>query len=269
MHQIACNWSATLETLLPEDSGIIDYIKSGAYGSFQEQFEIMRSWKPILLHGLGCSEHTGMKDIGVVDFDRANRLIAQCGSPHYGLHLSITHADMPQPMDDQEIHDRMSRHIQAFQRSLAVPLLLENVPDSPEERTVFDHYPFAEAEKISRVIAENDVGFLLDLSHARVTALFRNWDTRDYLRRLPLNRIREIHVNGLGVDGQGFPSDTHQAMGPEDYRLLCWVLEHCQPEFVTLEYVGLPTEAPATVAANLRTQLSALHHIRRTGSSPY
>lgn len=269
MYQIACNWSSTLGSLLQQGQADIDYIKTGVYGSFGEQFDTIRSWKPILLHGLGCFDHSGMKEIGAVDFDMANRLIAQCGSPHYGLHLAITNADMPGPMGDEEIHVLMSRQIKVFQRNLAVSLLLENTPDSPEDRTVFDHYPYAEADKISRLIVENDVGFLLDLTHASITAEFRNWDIHTFLQALPLDRIREIHVNGHGVDAQGFPIDTHQAMESEDYRLLCWVLERSQPQFVTLEYSGVAGEDAATIAGNLCKQIHALNHIRQTGCSPY
>lgn len=269
MFQIACNWSASLEALLIEEAGIIDYIKTGVYGSFEEQFATIRSYRPILLHGLGCFDHSGMKDIGAVDFERANRLIAQCGSPHYGLHLAIKNADMPSPMSDEEIHGLMSRQIKVFQHTLAVPLLLENTPDSPEDRTVFDHYPYAEAEKIRRLVVENDVGLLLDLTHASITAAFRGWDIHAFLLALPLERIREIHVNGHGTDTQGFPIDTHQAMEAEDYRLLYWVLEHSHPEFVTLEYSGVASEEPAAIAENLRRQIHTLNLIRQTGSYPY
>lgn len=261
MGKIACNWSEILGGLLADGQVHIDYIKMGAYGEFEKQFTFVRSLKPILLHGLGCFEHSGMKDISVVDFKRANTLLAKCGSMHYGLHLAIKNADMTSPMSDEEIHVHMSQQIQIFKNNLSVPLLLENIPDSPQDRTVFDHYPYAEAGKIGRLLQENDVGLLLDLTHAKITALYRERNVRDYLRELPLDRVKEIHVNGSGYDEQGFPADTHQSMDIVDYELLNWVLGYSKPDVVTLEYCGLESENEETIAKSLRHQLGELNRI--------
>lgn len=38
----------------------IDYIKMETYGEFEKQFDLIRLLKPILLHGLGCFEYSGM-----------------------------------------------------------------------------------------------------------------------------------------------------------------------------------------------------------------
>ncbi len=266
--KIACNWSESLRALLAGGQVQVDYIKMGVYGDFDRQFQSARALKPILLHGLGCFDHSGMRDIGIVDFGRANSLLAQCGSPHYGLHLAIQNAYMDAPMRDDEIHALMSRQIQIFKKNLRVPLLLENTPDSPQDRTVFDHRPYAEAEKISRLLRENDVGLLLDLTHAKITALYREWDIYEFLRELPLDRIREIHVNGSGYDDQGFPADTHQAMDTADFDLLEWVLGLARPDVVTLEYNGVKGESAEMVSDNLRRQLADLRRICRAGVQP-
>ncbi len=259
--KIACNWSESLGALLANGQVHVDCIKMGVYGDFDRQFQTARALKPILLHGLGCFDHSGMRSIGLVDFRRANVLLAQCGSPHYGLHLAIQNADMDTPMSDDEIHALMSRQIQVFKSNLRVPLLLENTPDSPQDRTVFDHRPYAEADKISRLLRENGVGLLLDLTHAKITALYRGWNIYEFLRGLPLDRIREIHVNGSGYDDQGFPADTHQAMDTADYDLLEWVLGLARPDVVTLEYNGVSGESAETVAGNLRSQLAELRRL--------
>lgn len=265
MGKIACNWSEILGMLLAGGEAHIDYIKMGVYGEFERQFGFVRSLKPILLHGLGCFEHSGMKDIGIVDFKRANSLLTHCGSVHYGLHLAIENADMVSPMSDEQIHALMSEQIWVFKNNLSVPLLLENIPDSPQDRTVFGHYPYAEADKIGRLLHENDVGLLLDLTHAKITALYRQWNIHDYLSGLPLDRVREIHVNGSGYDEKGFPADTHQSMDTVDYELLDWVLGYSKPDVVTLEYCGLESENEETIVRSLRHQLGELNRICRTG----
>jgi uncharacterized protein (UPF0276 family) len=52
-----------LEILIARDAVKIDYIKSGAYGTFNEEFAKMRALRPIPLHGLGNFECTGMNNI--------------------------------------------------------------------------------------------------------------------------------------------------------------------------------------------------------------
>lgn len=256
-----CNWSKSLKSLLEKDTVKIDYIKSGAFGTFNEEFLTMRSMRPILLHGLGHFEDTGMKNIEIIDFDLANKLIKNCNYPHYGLHLSIKNSDMYPGMTDENIHEHMSKQIQIFKRNITVPLLLENTPDSPKDRTMFDHYPYIMPEQFSRLFVENDVSFLLDLTHAKITAQYRGFDIHDYIRQLPLERVVEIHVNGSGYDKDGFPTDTHQAMENEDYKLLDWVLNYTNPEIVTLEYNGIKKESHDTIICSLEKQLSEIQNI--------
>lgn len=258
---IGCNWSRALKYLLKKDAVKIDYIKSGAYGLFDEEFSTMSSLRPILLHGLGYFEHTGMKNIEIVDFNRANDLIEKCKSPHYGVHLSIKNSDMHPGMTDEEIYELMCSQIQIFKKNLSVPLLLENTPDSPEDRATFDHYPYIMPEQFNRLLAENNVSFLLDLTHAKITAKYRGWDIHDYIKQLPLSRVVEIHVNGSGLDKDGFPADTHQAMEDEDYKLLEWVLNYTNPYLVTLEYNGTDMEDDSTVINSLGKQLNKIENI--------
>ncbi|WP_010296868.1 DUF692 family multinuclear iron-containing protein [Clostridium senegalense] len=258
---VGCNWSKALHLLLEEDRIKIDYIKAGAYGDFNNQFSIIRSMKPILLHGLGYFEHTGMKNIEEVNFYLANKLIKKCNSPHYGIHLSIKNSDMCEYMTDENIFSHMCKQIQIFKKNISVPLLLENTPDSPKDRIMFDHYPYVMPEQINRLFIENDVSFLLDLTHAKITAKYRGLDIKDYIRKLPLELVREIHVNGSGYDKDGFPEDTHQSMEEEDFKLLEWVLKYSNPYVVTLEYNGLDTEDDDIVILNLENQLNEIQNI--------
>jgi len=263
MYKIACNWSDPLADLIINRQINIDYIKAGAYGEFERQFDTIRSLKPILLHGLGYHERTGMENINLIDLQRANKIIKDCGCPHLGIHLAIKNSDMQSLMEPEDIYIRMSKHIQFFKKNLSVPVLLENIPDSPQERAVFDHYPYAEPERINRLLYDNDVNLLLDLAHAKVTALYKDWKIYEYLKNLPLDRIKEIHVSGSGYDQYGFPDDTHQAMCDDDYELLYWVLERSNPDIVTLEYVGIDSEPQDLILDNLYSQIKKLEFICR------
>lgn len=88
------------------------------------------------------------------------------------------------------------------------------------------------------MVRESGCGFLLDLAHARVAASYQGQPARDYLARLPLERLVEIHVSGPrpGPYQDGRLIDAHQPMQEADRDLLSWVLERGRPRAVTLEY---------------------------------
>lgn len=114
---------------------------------------------------------------------------------------------------------------------------------------------------MSRLLRENNVSFLLDLTHAKITCLYNGWNIHDYLCELPLDLVVEIHVNGSGHDKEGFPADTHQAMEDEDYELLEWVLKYTSPSVVTLEYNGIDGESENTIISSLEKQLNKIQSI--------
>lgn len=258
MYKIACNWSGALYDLITTKQVDVDYIKTGAFGAFDEHYGTMLAHGSVLIHGFGHYETAGMKNIDVVDFGRANRLLSESGSPHYGLHLAITNEDMKPDLKEADIPAHMSKNIEIFKKNLKVPLLLENIPESPQEVTLYDYVPYSSPEQINRVVLENDVGMILDVTHAKIACMYRKWDIHDYLKALPLHLIKEVHVNGSGWDTNGFPDDTHNAMEDEDYALLDWVLTRANPSIISLEYIGIPAETPEIISANLLTQLTKL-----------
>ncbi|MCR3760891.1 multinuclear nonheme iron-dependent oxidase [Clostridium felsineum] len=258
---IGCNFSKHLKFLLEKEEIEVDYIKAGAYGDFDEEYSIMRSFKPILVHGLGNFERTGMKDSYVIDFKRANKLFDKCQSPHFGIHIEIKKSDMLEGMNEEDIHKHMCKQIQIFKTNINVPLLLENVPDCPTEHTIFNCYPYFQPEKLTRLFLENDVDFLLDISHAKIAAEYHGIDIKEYLKELPLNRVREIHVNGSGYDKNGFPMDTHQSMEKIDYEMLEWVLKFATPKIVTLEYAGIKGETEDYIRESLKIQLKRIKDV--------
>ena len=259
--KLACNWSHPLKQLLDEKAVRLEYIKTGVYGSFYEDLDTMLSLRPVLIHGLGYNEHTGMKNLHEVDFIKANALLKKCGSPHLGTHLSMLKSNITEGMTDDDICGLMSEQTQIIKMNIDVPLLLENAPDSDEERSKFGLYPQVEADFIAEFVRSNDVFFLLDIAHAKVAALYRGWDVKGYFSNLPLERMKELHISGSGFDDNGVITDTHNPMRDEDCELLEWVLSRTSPEIVTLEYSGVKGEREETVKENLVIQLNILDSI--------
>jgi len=116
-------------------------------------------------------------------------------------------------------------------RGLNLSILLENMPSFPTKKYAFETL----VETISEILARTGADLLLDIAHARVVASVYGLDVRQYLAGLPLEKTRQIHVSGPRAKG-GVLYDAHEELEEEDYRLLAWVLERCEPEVVTLEY---------------------------------
>lgn len=73
------------------------------------------------------------------------------------------------------------------------------------------------------VLNETGAEMLLDLAHARVAAAFRQMPVTECLIRLPLEKVRQIHLSGVRVVA-GELCDAHEILIEDDYHLLGWVL---------------------------------------------
>jgi hypothetical protein len=88
---------------------------------------------------------------------------------------------------------------------------------------------------ITEVLKNTDTYLLLDLAHARVSASAFGIPVEEYIRQLPLEMVRQIHLNRPGWDN-GRMVDSHLDLQEEDYQLLVDTLQCCHPWSVTLEY---------------------------------
>ena len=101
-----------------------------------------------------------------------------------------------------------------------------------------------EADAIRQVVESTDTGFLLDLAHAAISARHLGLDEREYVASLPVDRIRELHVSGTRLDGDGLWQD-HYPMADHDWLLFEWAIERIRagdwprPWLVTVEYGGV------------------------------
>lgn len=233
MPQLACNYSPQLVALLEQGRADVDWIKLGRWNVFEEEFQIARPLRPILLH---CLPHAGKASFDEIPWGPLNEAIRACESPHIALHLMALAADwVSPPASDEAVVDRMIDGVMLWKEKLAVELLLENVPFYGPKGTL---RCATDPEIIAHICERCGVDLLLDLAHLRVSAWHRQEETAGYLRKLPLRRVREIHVNGPFLDPNEGLRDRHFEMQPADYELLREALALTEPRFVTLEYGG-------------------------------
>lgn len=258
--KLGCNYSVELIELITKQKIKVDYIKLGLFDMYKEGFHISRSLCPVLLHGVGLNEHAGMKSTDKINWEEINDAIRLFKSPHIGFHLSTTSEDDwdGKTVENDVAINRMIEVTKIWAKNIHVPFLVENVA----------YYGFkgtlrcaTDPAVINTVCRKANVGLLLDIAHARVSAHYRKEDVHEYILSLPLDRVKEIHVVGVLNNKEGL-RDKHVEMQDEDYELLEWVLGLTNPNNITLEYGGpLPHFEGRSNIDELERQLVCLMNI--------
>lgn len=137
---------------------------------------------------------------------------------------------LPMPSQDHLVR-RMIKKVTRLKRSVALPLLLENMPISPLLGNAFESDPCI----IGDILQETDCRLLLDLAHARVAAAYRGVGVYEYLEQLPLDDVPQLHISGAR-EKDGVLVDAHEPLEETDYEVLDWVLARTNPVILTLEY---------------------------------
>lgn len=185
----------------------------------------------------------GQNNIEQVGLDHIERLLETTPTPFVNTHIGPRTADMDDPEDADEIVRR------------AVADILPLVAHFGPERVIAENVPYPDIYNdkprlasmphiIERIIYTANCGLLLDLAHARLAAEYLDMDTRDYIAQLPVERLRELHVTGVGISPQGERTD-HMPMSSEDWSLLEWALASIRrgmwgrPQIIACEYGGV------------------------------
>jgi uncharacterized protein (UPF0276 family) len=252
MTQIGCNYSAELMTLLRQNKVDIDWIKIGNLELFDNQFNDVNGVRPILLHGLpqvlSRSFPVGWNN------QRINQALSDCKSPHVGLHLFTREDDVDGTPNKSTLIHRIIEYIQKGKSEINCTYLIENMP----LYCLPQSFQFlADPEVISEICKSADVGLLLDLSHLKISAWNRDETENSYLLKLPLDRVKEIHINGPRSICDKY-YDMHLDMREEDYNFLGSALAITNPSIITLEYGGLRNDGIKTEGDLLNLQLNRL-----------
>jgi uncharacterized protein len=152
---------------------------------------------PVALHGVGLS----IGSVDPLDFEylaalRAlrERVQARWVSDHIawtGVNGRSGHDLYPVPFTEECLR-HMAHRVRQVQDYLGAPLVLEN----PSTYLEFAGSTLSEAEFIAALLEETGAGLLLDVNNVFVNANNHGFDAEAYLRRLPLERVVQIHVAG-------------------------------------------------------------------------
>jgi uncharacterized protein (UPF0276 family) len=128
----------------------------------------------------------------------------------YSEHLSYSQSEnahlydlLPIPFTEDAVKHIVEK-IRIVQDYLERPLTLENVSyytnSTPE---------LSEAEFISAIVQESNCNLLLDVNNVFVNAFNHNYDPKEFIHNLPLNKVSYVHMAGHLQISDDLIIDTH------------------------------------------------------------
>ena len=271
--KLAVNYSPQAAELL--DSGQIEFDLYKCT-DWPEMVEAARAQRPVYVH---FPLLAGRRNVEQVGWQRIAGLLDQTETRYVNTHLAPRARDFDgltvethDPAYAEMLAEAMRRDIAPLvKRFGADRVILELACWDPDPEWQIPRLVL-EPEIICRMVYETGCGFLLDVAHARLNAIQLGMDERDYLARLPVDRLRELHVTGTGYDDVKRRYRDHCSMTAGDWALAEWVItrirrgEWARPWCLALEYGGMgPHFAWRSHADVLAKDVPRLYELVRAG----
>lgn len=187
----------------------------GVGGRLGKQFRSYTERFDFMCHGLSLSIGSPDKlDIEFVkqvrDFMREHDIKA------YSEHLSYCSNEghmydlMPIPFTEEAVK-HVSQRIKVVQDIIEQPLIIENVSAYAQPGKQMDEIDFLNA-----VIEESECRLLLDVNNVFVNSTNHGFDAKEYLQKIPTNKIAYLHIAGHYEEAADLLVDTHGASVKQD-----------------------------------------------------
>ncbi len=179
-------------------------------GALGKQFRAITECYPFVLHGLTLNLG-GPAPLDEDFLKQLKRFMQQHAIHHYSEHLSYCSDDgqlydlMPIPFTSEAVQHVAAR-IRLTQDILGQRIAIENVSyyAAPGQE-------MPEIDFINAVISEADCDLLLDVNNIYVNSINHGYDAKEFLHRLPGDRIAYLHIAGHYVETEDLLIDTHGA----------------------------------------------------------
>lgn len=90
-------------------------------------------------------------------------------------------------------------------------------------------------EFISEIIYENNLYFLFDIAHAKITAHNKNVDYEEYKNNLPFDRIIQLHISSHSIRDE-LAYDAHDYPNENVFNDIKDIISKHEVEYLTIEY---------------------------------
>lgn len=198
----------------------------GIGGYWKKLFRQALEQYPLFTHGLSLS--IGSPD--ELDFSFLQKIkdfLRETNAQLYSEHLSYSKCDnahlydllpIPFTMDAVKHVSQRIRTVQDFlERKIAIEIVSYYTPVAPE---------MEEIDFINAILANADCDLLLDVNNIYVNSFNHRYDARAFIDRLPLERVRYIHMAGHEQVAEDLIIDTHgEAIIDPVYELFAYAMQ--------------------------------------------
>ncbi len=208
----------------------------GMGGYWKKQLDKAAEKFPITCHGLSLS--IGSPDeVDIAFVKQVKQFLKQYNVKIYSEHLSYSKCDnahlydlLPIPFREDAVKHIVQR-IKQVQDILEMPLVLENVSYYTSVAA-----QMKEEEFLSAIINESGCSMLLDVNNVYVNAFNHNYNAKEFIKNLPLNKVAYIHIAGHEQVSDTLIIDTHgQAVIDPVFELFDFTAGLIKPVPVLLE----------------------------------
>ncbi|MDP1801169.1 MAG: DUF692 domain-containing protein [Bacteroidota bacterium] len=208
----------------------------GMGGYWKKQLDKAAEKFPISCHGLSLS--IGSPDDLDLDFlYKIKKFIKQYNVQIYSEHLSYAKCDnahlydlLPIPFRKDAVEHIIAR-IKQVQDILEMPLAIENVSYYTPVAAEMD-----EATFISEIVNGSGCNMLLDVNNVYVNSFNHNYNAKEFISKLPLNKVSYIHMAGHEQISDTVIIDTHgEAVIEKVFELFEYTTALLKPVPVLLE----------------------------------
>lgn len=211
-----------LDDLLAAEAGSVDFLEVapenwlGVGGRPGRRFAEAAARFPLIFHGLSLNIG-GQAPLDRALIERIGAFMDRHDVGVYSEHLSYCGDDgqlyelFPLPFTGEAVRHVAAR-VKQVQDIIGRPLVLENASYYLEADPAAE---LDEAAFINAVIGESGCELLLDVNNVYVNSVNHSYDPRAFLAKLPLDRVRYLHVAGHYDEAPGLKIDTHGADVPD------------------------------------------------------
>ncbi len=177
-------------------------------GYYGEQFRALTQKFPFICHGLSLSIGSP-SPLDKTFLQQLKKFLQAHCIDHYSEHLSYCSDDghlydlMPIPFTEEAVH-YVAQRIRKVQQILERRIAIENVSYYAAPGKNMEEIDFLNA-----VLDEADCDLLLDINNIYVNSVNHRYDAKSFLEKIPLNRIRYLHVAGHYTEAEDLLIDTH------------------------------------------------------------
>ncbi|MFD2637309.1 multinuclear nonheme iron-dependent oxidase [Piscibacillus salipiscarius] len=243
--QFAVNYSREAEYLVENSLIDVDLFKCPDFSEslIQKAQEI----KPCYIHfGLNA----GSRQLNHIDWDQLFKLKQMTQTPYVNVHAVAFCEQYPgmdvlteEPSHIERIIDAVVNDINKLGEAVGIEnVIMENVICRGPGENMFK--AIIEPNVLTEIVNRTGCSFLLDIAHAQLSALSLGFNVKDYISRMPITNLKELHITGIQKDKNGRLRDS-MPMTENDWDLANWTLNNIktiewpEPWVVALEYGGV------------------------------